>query len=138
MKKILALGFLMFLLLTSASAQGNTVVSDIAVFDEGNGTGTLEIRISGNDADNIYAASVSLSGDRIHGGSLSTRATTSTRPCAGCGGNSEVILTTSFPLTPALGNSSGNEFVFVNVSAGAAIVIGNRNRLRQRPRPYLR
>lgn len=65
--------------------QGNAVVSTVHVFDNGNGTGTIEVRISGNQANEIRDVAIILTSDRIAGSA--TLATDMSR--AGGGLNAE-------------------------------------------------
>lgn len=118
-KLIFSLLFSMVLCAPVFAQNGNSVVSEVKVYDMGNGTGTIEVRISGNQAEQISALSFIVSGDRIPGGAISSILSGS-RP-VNQPGNPAVILTGGFPLLPGGGNQP--DFVDLHI---AGYEFGNR------------
>lgn len=130
--RIFSLTLLMLFLSMGLHAQnGNAVVSEVTVYDNEDGSGSVEVRISGNLSTDINGAMISLSGARIPGGSYVSVASSNTRPCSACGGV-EVILVMDFPLGPGVGPQDD----FVDVSIQGAIIITRRSRAVKRPSKY--
>lgn len=120
--RILSLLVLLLMATLGLQAQnGNAVVSEIKLYDMGDGTGILAVRVSGNQAYLYTGGSFAATGDRIPGGSAGGGIGSSSRvhvvsPAPGNGngnsnGNQAVILTALVPLTP----SSGNQPDFVSI-----------------------
>ncbi len=95
---------------------GNAVISEVKVYDLGNGTGSIEVRVSGNLSASVVQGTFTISGDRIPGGTVSGGIGESIRvilpeegqlPRNGNGnnnGNQPVILTGLFSLSAPSGN----------------------------------
>ena len=136
MKKIYRFSMLFLFLfsgLSFANAQnGNAVISEIQVYDEGDGSATIEIRISGNLASSSISANIGVQGDRIVGGSVFTRAGVTTR-CFDC----PVILEASVPISSSI--SSKDDFVDITIDlSNAAIIIKSKSKIGRRPKKYYR
>lgn len=138
MTKILTTILIAFAASFAMAQNNNLVVSSIHVFDNGDGTGDVQVRISGPGASNQVYATATVTGDRIPGGIIGTGSgmaeptLTGGNNTGGGQGNSAVLTMPISLLSPTMG---GSDFVEINlsVSGGTAIIIGNRNRIRQTP-----
>lgn len=122
---------LLLLLLTGTlglrAQNGNAVVSEIKIYDMGNGTGIITARISGNQAYLYTGGGFTATGTRIPGGTVSGGIGSSARtivvpPSPGNGngngntnpnGNQAVILAGVLPLSPSSGQQS--DFITVDL-----------------------
>ena len=117
MKLFFALFVIIAFNATLFAQNGNMVISEVQVYDLGNGTGLVEIRISGNLAYTATSGSFTVAGVEIPGGQV-TSFLAGTRPVKQPG-NQSVILTGSFPLSPIIGNGPG--FVELDIQVQGAI-----------------
>jgi hypothetical protein len=131
MQHLRNLSLIILLLMATLGLQaqnGNAVVSEIKLYDMGNGTGILAVRISGNLAPQYVRGGYKATGDCIWRGTSSGGIGTATRvpilaPTPGNGngnsnGNQEVILTGLVPLAPTTG--TGPDFVTIDLSIESA------------------
>ena len=85
----------------NAGQHGNAVISEVQVYDLGNGTGLVEVRVSGNLANTVTGGSFTTGGNidcRACGGFLTVERSENYL------GTNAVILTGGFTLAPAIGN----------------------------------
>lgn len=108
---------------------GNAVVSEIQIYDEEDGTASIEIRISGNNAGTVGTVGVSVSGDRIVGGTVSSPAGVTTR-CIDC----PTILGTSVPISAPV--SGKNDIVDISIDMGNGLIIIRRGKIKARSFRY--
>lgn len=102
--------FLLFSLLMLAltvpgavSAQhGNTVISAVNAFDNNDGTGTLEVRVSGRDAEFADSYNIALRSGRV--GGLCVLSGTIRSSASGGPSNHTNLITVTFPLLPSTGS----------------------------------
>lgn len=126
MKNLRKLALCVVLLLTYAglhAQNGNATVSEVKVYDMGNGAGMMEVRISGNLSGSVHEGTFSVSGNRIAGGTATGTISESIRVIdpespngngnGNINGNQAVILYGMFSLLPATGN--GPDLVGVDV-----------------------
>lgn len=83
----------------------HAVVSEVKITDDGHGTAMIEVRVSGNDADEIAAGTFVITGDYVRGGSY-TSVLSGTRQLPGAG--NEVMLMGAFPSLPNPGPQPGS------------------------------
>lgn len=133
MKKFIQLNFLLLFFLSGiglVNAQnGNAVVSEIKIYDEGNGSATVEVRISGNLASSQNTVGFSVQGDRIPGGSVAGVAQVTTR-CFDC----PTVLGASVPISAA--TSGKSDLVDVGIDMGNAAIIIRRGKIKARSFRY--
>lgn len=108
---------------------GNAVVSEVKIYDEEDGTASVEIRISGNLSANVRTVAVSVSGDRIPNGTISGVAGITTR-CVDC----PTILGTTIPISEASAGKSDQ--VDVSIDMGTSSIIIRRGKIKARSFRY--
>ncbi len=129
MKNLKLFSLLLLLIFAGIGAHaqnGNAVVSEVKLYDMGNGSGILAVRVSGNLAHLYNRGSFSATGDRVPGGTVGGGIGLSSRvvvvpPSPGNGngnngngnGNQPVILAGVMPLSPSTGQQS--DFVTVDL-----------------------
>lgn len=92
----------------------NAVISEVKAYDLEDGTALVEVRLSGNLADDVISGTLSVSGDGVSG-TVSTRLSIG-RPVPQPGNASQVVVA-SFPYHPTGGN--GPDFVSVDITVSA-------------------
>jgi hypothetical protein len=140
MKNARLFSFLFLLMLTSTLAKaqsgngngnyqgpnGNAVVSEVKVYNDNNGTGTIEVRVSGNLAYAISGGGITISGDRISGtvslGTDQSRVGSDLIISPSSGNGSSIIVSGNFPMLP---RTAGNSPDFVDVNIELSGRVGN-------------
>ena len=106
--QILSVLLMTFLAGSLFAQNGNAVISEVKVYDLGNGTGLVDVRVSGNQAYLATHGSIQLTGaDRLGMGMLFVN-NQGNQP-----GNNDVILSGTFILPPSFGN--GSDFVEMDI-----------------------
>lgn len=94
--------------------QGNAVISEVKIYDNGNGTGTIEVRISGNQAHEVRDVAINLTSARISG--TATLSTSQSRTGGGlsiepsAGNGNTVIIQGDFHLLPSPGTTGHDAY----------------------------
>lgn len=100
----------------NSGSNGNAVISEIQVYDLGDRTGLIEVRVSGNLASTVTGGNFAVINpddirQNVTGSLLRTRV-------VGQPGNDEVILEGNFPLVPS--SENGPSFVALEIQVQAA------------------
>ena len=141
MKHFLSLLFILTLSLNLVAQSNSELhIANVKVYDEGDGFGTIEIQVTGTGASGQLSAEASISGESVLGGSAQI-GTGMNYVCPECpetngnNGNTQ-ILRVGFQLAPYYSDDLVD--VYVNINGGAALIIGDKSRIKQRPRKYYR
>ncbi|MFY0685658.1 MAG: hypothetical protein JXQ90_00760 [Cyclobacteriaceae bacterium] len=133
MKNIFQLSFVLLLLLSGVGVvnaqNGNAVVSEVKIYDEGNGSAKVEIRISGNLAESQTTVGFTVQGNRIPGGSVAGVAQVTTR-CFYC----PTVLGATIPISAAI--KGKNDLVDVGINLGTAAIIIRKGKIKARSFRY--
>ena len=114
-KLLFALFAMMLFSVILFGQNGNMVISEVQVYDLGNGRGIVEVRVSGNLANTVTGGSFTTGQCRACGGPLTVESS---------GNNNSVILSGNFQLAPSIGH--GPNFVEIDIQVQGAIIINGK------------